>query len=65
VGQTIRFWLAPDGAALRGAPALADVLRQALGEERGRALAEEYAKLWTTQEEFELLRRPDLSHLTQ
>jgi hypothetical protein len=65
VGQTVKLWLAPDEASLKRAPSLADALRQALGDERGSALAREYAALWTTQEEMDVVRREELSNLTR
>jgi hypothetical protein len=65
VGQTFRLWLAADEAALKRAPSLEDALRQALGDERGRALAREYAALWTTQEEMDVVRREELSNLVR
>jgi hypothetical protein len=65
VGQTVRLWLAPDEAALKRAPPLADALRQALGDERGGALAREYATLWTTQVAIDVVRRDELSNLAK
>ena len=65
VGQTFKLWLAPDEAALKRAPPLADALRQALGDERGGALAREYAAMWTTQEEINVVRRQELSNLVR
>lgn len=62
-GFTVQVWLAPGAAVLRQAPPLDAVLRQALGDERGAALAKDLAELLPVKEQLEIERRDDLSHL--
>jgi hypothetical protein len=62
-GFTVQLWLAPDAATLHAAPPLAEVLRAALGDERGSAVALDLGAILSTEDQFEIERRDDLSNL--